>query len=181
MLYKTESSGSNPEWIKYLDFDKDTPLYEFDAGTIKPTDERGQIIVDGNEVPFPHRESISAVRKIGQCSSGYHTYEFTDVAETIEKLSDAGHRVTVTKKTIRQHGDDWDVPSDISLYGDRYPEDWGQRRKCVYQRDDYTCQRCGDTNVEVHAHHKTPISDGGSHELQNLETLCRPCHEKIHK
>lgn len=66
-----------------------------------------------------------------------------------------------------------------------YPADWDQRRKTVYQRDGYTCQRCGagggpNGNHELHAHHITPISAGGSHQLDNLLTLCRNCHNAVH-
>lgn len=67
----------------------------------------------------------------------------------------------------------------------KYPSDWDQRRKTVYQRDGYLCQRCGvgggpNGNHELHAHHIVPISEGGSHNLDNLLTLCRPCHNAIH-
>lgn len=68
---------------------------------------------------------------------------------------------------------------------EQYPDDWDERRKKVYQRDDYECQLChaqggqaGDT--ELHAHHVTPISEGGSHDLDNLTTLCKSCHNDQH-
>ena len=69
-----------------------------------------------------------------------------------------------------------------------YPEDWDERRKSVYRRDNYTCQRCGqqsgphiDSNgIKLHAHHKMPISKGGGHEMSNLETLCERCHNSVH-
>lgn len=69
--------------------------------------------------------------------------------------------------------------------GDRYPSDWGSRRKKVYKRDNYRCQRCGARggsrgNAELHAHHKTPISEGGSHRYRNLKTVCKSCHKNIH-
>ena len=66
-----------------------------------------------------------------------------------------------------------------------YPADWGTRRRMVYRRDDYTCQRCGakgggDGDVELHAHHIVPKSQGGSHSLNNLTTLCYECHNAVH-
>lgn len=68
---------------------------------------------------------------------------------------------------------------------DKYPSDWDSRRKKVYQRDGHTCQRCRSKggpkgNTELHAHHKTPISKGGSHSYSNLTTLCQSCHSKEH-
>lgn len=70
----------------------------------------------------------------------------------------------------------------MSAGGD-YPSDWDQRRKRVYKRDEYTCQWCGAQggphgNRELHADHKVPISEGGSHKLGNLQTLCRNCHNE---
>lgn len=66
-----------------------------------------------------------------------------------------------------------------------YPPDWKDRKKKVYQRDDYICQQCGarggrNGTHELHAHHKVPKSKGGSHDLDNLVTLCKECHENKH-
>lgn len=61
-----------------------------------------------------------------------------------------------------------------------YPDDWEERRKRVRERDEYECQKCGATDSVLHVHHKTPISEGGSHKLSNLETLCESCHAKEH-
>lgn len=68
---------------------------------------------------------------------------------------------------------------------DGYPSDWNSRRKKVYKRDNYTCQNCGRQggphgNAELHAHHKVPKSKGGSHDLNNLKTLCTYCHDAVH-
>jgi hypothetical protein len=67
----------------------------------------------------------------------------------------------------------------------KYPDDWDYRRRSVYQRDGYECQECGAEggpkgDNELHAHHRTPISEGGGHELDNLETLCKSCHNDQH-
>ncbi|TYT61767.1 HNH endonuclease [Natrialba swarupiae] len=66
-----------------------------------------------------------------------------------------------------------------------YPPDWNRRRRRVYARDDHQCQNCrrrggpyGD--VELHAHHIVPKSRGGVHRLENLITLCEPCHDAVH-
>lgn len=61
-----------------------------------------------------------------------------------------------------------------------YPENWDIIRKSIYQRDDYTCQKCGAQNTELHCHHKVPVSQGGSHYPNNLLTVCKSCHEEIH-
>lgn len=69
--------------------------------------------------------------------------------------------------------------------GSRYPPDWEDRRRRVYQRDEYQCQRCGARggpygDLELHCHHIVPISEGGSHALTNLTTLCWRCHDAVH-
>lgn len=67
-----------------------------------------------------------------------------------------------------------------------YPPDWDQRRREVYQRDRYQCQNCerrggrhGDH--ELHCHHIVPKGRGGVHDLTNLITLCKACHNAVHK
>lgn len=66
-----------------------------------------------------------------------------------------------------------------------YPDDWNSRRREVYQRDNYSCQNCGAVggsrgDTELHAHHIVPKSKGGTHRLENLATVCKPCHDAIH-
>jgi hypothetical protein len=61
-----------------------------------------------------------------------------------------------------------------------YPQNWDEIRKIVYKIDHWTCQRCGARNVELHAHHLIPISEGGSNEIGNLITLCKDCHTDMH-
>ena len=67
-----------------------------------------------------------------------------------------------------------------------YPPDWEDRNKEVLARDVYACTTCGWPNGskrntrELHVHHKTPISLGGSHDMSNLTTLCDVCHKKAH-
>lgn len=66
-----------------------------------------------------------------------------------------------------------------------YPDDWNTRRKFVLRRDNYACQVCGELGgprgtSELHVHHITPVSEGGSHSHSNLETRCRSCHASAH-
>lgn len=59
-------------------------------------------------------------------------------------------------------------------------EDW---RKQVYERDDYTCQCCGQRGGRLNAHHL----DGynwcveGRFDVGNGVTLCEDCHKTFHK
>jgi hypothetical protein len=58
---------------------------------------------------------------------------------------------------------------------------WSLASKVCRERDDYTCRQCGinyrwDTG-SVDASHHIPRTKGiTKYDLQNLATLCRPCH-----
>jgi hypothetical protein len=53
----------------------------------------------------------------------------------------------------------------------------------VLRRDNYTCQRCKKrkANLVLHVHHIVFKSKGGADAPNNLITLCKCCHEKLHK
>lgn len=54
-------------------------------------------------------------------------------------------------------------------------------RKLVFERDHYTCQKCG-TKGFLQAHHIIPFSEDFSKafDIENGLTVCVPCHEEIH-
>jgi hypothetical protein len=59
----------------------------------------------------------------------------------------------------------------------RNPLDSRLRHEC-FKRDNYTCKECGATHKEkmLHCDHIIPVSQGGSDELSNLQTLCDDCN-----
>ena len=72
-----------------------------------------------------------------------------------------------------------------SYYGDN----WRYQRNKARERDNYICQHCGikeeDNNKQLSVHHiKLFRSFNGDYEsanqLDNLITLCEPCHRKVH-
>lgn len=50
-------------------------------------------------------------------------------------------------------------------------------RKQVYERDHYTCRKCG-TGDDLTCDHIIPISKGGKTVLRNLQTLCGECNRR---
>lgn len=52
-------------------------------------------------------------------------------------------------------------------------------RRAVFQRDDYTCQRCATRGGYLEAHHDLPYAffPDLRFEILNGITLCRPCHD----
>jgi len=59
----------------------------------------------------------------------------------------------------------------------RKPIDSKLRHEC-FKRDGYKCVECGATNKEkiLRADHILPVSQGGTDELSNLQTLCEDCN-----
>lgn len=56
-------------------------------------------------------------------------------------------------------------------------------RKSVYQRDNYTCQHCGQYQGVIHAHHLQALAEYPELALvvTNGITLCVSCHEVVHR
>lgn len=48
----------------------------------------------------------------------------------------------------------------------------------VFKRDNYKCKECGKTkkNTTLHVDHILPVVQGGTDELDNLQTLCQACN-----
>lgn len=42
------------------------------------------------------------------------------------------------------------------------------------------CEQQGVLRPAEEVHHRLPLADGGTHERNNLVSLCRSCHMKIH-
>ncbi|MEI6450167.1 MAG: HNH endonuclease signature motif containing protein [Actinomycetes bacterium] len=58
-----------------------------------------------------------------------------------------------------------------------YDRDFARNRPLAYKRDEGRCRRCG-FEVAPRAYicdHVLALSDGGTSDLDNLQTLCRPC------
>ncbi len=48
-------------------------------------------------------------------------------------------------------------------------------------RDGYQCTECGKKNIKIDAHHIIWKENGGKDTIQNLITLCKDCHRKVHQ
>ena len=54
-----------------------------------------------------------------------------------------------------------------------YPPFWGYLRQVIMTMDGNRCQVSGcPSRVELHIHHKVPVSQGGEHVPTNLVSLC---------
>lgn len=62
-------------------------------------------------------------------------------------------------------------------------KDWNVRRMEVYDRDRGVCTFCGEiVSVYVFEAHHHPVSrgKGGDDKIDNLKTICPPCHREQH-
>jgi hypothetical protein len=58
---------------------------------------------------------------------------------------------------------------------------WQKKRLEIMKRDKFACKLCGDTETQLHIHHKEYINGLNPWEYDNkyLITLCADCHEII--
>ena len=62
---------------------------------------------------------------------------------------------------------------------------WQHTREMILARDYYICQECGKANCTT-VHHINELTPGNINDPRitlnpdNLETICRDCHDKIH-
>ena len=57
---------------------------------------------------------------------------------------------------------------------------WKKLRKKAKIRDNFKCVQCGVSGVRLEVHHKT-YENAGREKLEDVITLCQPCHAKKHK
>ena len=64
----------------------------------------------------------------------------------------------------------------------RYGRAW-KRIRDSYVKQHPFCELCYEKGVLVEVeevHHKIPLSEGGTHDRENLISLCKSCHARIH-
>ena len=59
-------------------------------------------------------------------------------------------------------------------------DEWNEIRKAALRRANYECEQCGARNTKLDVHHLTYDRFGGNEEPDDLEVLCRDCHDKEH-
>jgi 5-methylcytosine-specific restriction endonuclease McrA len=69
-------------------------------------------------------------------------------------------------------------------YRKRRNTNWAQKQRMrAMVRDNFKCRMGGceeATLYKLTIHHLVPLSEGGTHYLENLVTVCKECHTLIH-
>lgn len=65
----------------------------------------------------------------------------------------------------------------------RKTKKYGEWRKSVFERDNYTCRLCGKRGGKLNAHHLKRYRNNieGRTDISNGITLCEECHRQLHK
>ena len=67
-----------------------------------------------------------------------------------------------------------------SGYQEGRMKDFYNVKQYVLHRDGYKCQTCKKDKTKLHVHHIIFRSNGGTNSPDNLITLCKQCHDKLH-
>ncbi len=57
---------------------------------------------------------------------------------------------------------------------------WQKKRLKILERDNFTCQGCGNTKKTLHVHHMKYDKEPWLIDDESLTTLCDSCHEIFH-
>lgn len=99
-----------------------------------------------------------------------------DLMAAIEAMFDGGWLIHDEGEYVRLGG--YEAP-DRSLIPPRYQKQpiSLKVRRAVYARDGNTCRICG-TIENLSVDHIHPERHGGTLDMDNLQTLCRPCNSR---
>jgi 5-methylcytosine-specific restriction enzyme A len=68
------------------------------------------------------------------------------------------------------------TPSDRQRDNDTYGPEYRANAATCKRNAHGRCARCGQLSHPLQADHITPVSQGGTHQITNLQALCTPCH-----
>jgi hypothetical protein len=70
----------------------------------------------------------------------------------------------------------------MSKYSEKLKDpQWQRKRLRILERDEFSCQICGDTESPLAVHHYKYSGEPWEVEDKYLKTLCENCHESEHK
>lgn len=170
---ETKRKISESEKGKYVSMETRRKLSEAHKGH-SPSQKTRQKLSEANKGKT-HTEE--AKRKIRKANLGKHLSE-----ETRKKMSEA------KKGKIGEDCPAWKGGLSAENLLIRTSSDMIRWKKYVFERDDYTCQKCGVRNgngksIILNAHHIFPFAEYPEKrfDVDNGLTLCEDCHKAEHK
>jgi len=105
-------------------------------------------------------------------SKGFFKDRKIDYKEVAKKISATQQGISI---------DEWNGFSNAENRRNRKSKEYLMWRTSVFERDNYTCQRCGDSGCILQAHHIESFAKHKSKrfDINNGITVCRPCHAAI--
>lgn len=55
---------------------------------------------------------------------------------------------------------------------------WQRLKHAVHVRDGWTCCKCQRVTMNLECDHIVNKAQGGTDDLDNLQSLCKPCHDE---
>jgi len=136
-------------------------------------------------VDLPDVELAKAFRAIAEYGLNGKEIDCSGSAKVALKMA----KPQIDKNNVRyENGKKGGRPTDKTkeqideLQRLRHSQQYIRWRDSVYERDCYTCTRCG-TKEDIQAHHIKSFDEYPElrFSVENGITLCRSCHTKIHK
>lgn len=142
-----------------------------------------------------HTGGFKKGNKLPRFKNHNHTDDFKKKQSDLKKINNPMFDPNVVKKVVATkkrlgigvRENHWRWKGGISSENSkiRGSVEYKQWRKAVFERDNYTCQKCGARSckgnyVYITAHHKKQFSEYPELRLDvsNGETLCIDCHSK---
>lgn len=132
---------------------------------------------------MPYELSGKAVKKYCSIECRSTTRKLMKVTEeTRKKLSEAQKARTDVRVSLsgEKHWN-WKGGLGTKRHQEMARKEYKEWRKCVFERDNYTCQICEQYGGVLHADHiqKWSANETLRYAVENGRTLCVPCHYYI--
>jgi hypothetical protein len=120
------------------------------------------------------------------CKASQWHKDYPDLAKSMQgKHHSTASRMKMSLKRRKENHWNWQGGITPINELERKRDEYVNWRTLVFERDDYTCQKCGlrGSKVYLNAHHILPFSSYIKVRLllNNGVTLCKKCHEIINQ
>lgn len=127
--------------------------------------------------------------KTPQCPHGYRygidtdDFEIVDICDTCEVWDNCKDAFETNGGAEKRRNSPQQGPPKKDYAALLQHPKWQRKRLEIFQRDNFTCLLCNDTETTLHCHHKKYEYGKNPWEYENdvFMTLCKNCHECIER